>query len=96
MQHLDDAHGCAESFLSEWIKKKPGRWRILVVKDVLAMIRIVLWCPRKEWASSSNENRSWAAQYLCGILVRKSDSGTGSKPSRRRLARCCLAATRAP
>jgi hypothetical protein len=40
MQHLDDAHGCAESFLSEWIKKKPGRWRILVVKDVLAMIRM--------------------------------------------------------
>ena len=41
-------------------------------------------------------NRSWAAQYLCGILVRQSDSGTGSKPSRRRLARCCLAASRAP
>ena len=55
MQHLDDAHAQAESFLCEWIEKKPGRWRILIVKDVLAMIRVVLWCPEREWESCSNE-----------------------------------------
>ena len=47
MQHLDDAHERAERFLSDWIKKKPGSWRVLVVKDVLAKIRVVLWCPEK-------------------------------------------------
>ena len=55
MQHLDDAHAQAENFLSEWIEEKPRGWRILIVKDVLAMIRIVLWCPQKEWESCSNE-----------------------------------------
>ena len=39
-------------------------------------------------------NRSWPARYLRVILVRQSDSGTGSQPSRRRLARCRLAASR--
>ena len=77
MQHLDDAHGCAESFLTEWIKKKPGRWRILVVKDVLAMIRIVLWCPRKEWASSSNEIdhglRNTSAEFWSGRVIQGQD-----------------------
>ena len=77
MQHLDDAHGCAESFLSEWIKKKPGRWHILVVKDVLAMIRIVLWCPRKEWASSSDEIdhglRNTSAEFWSGRVIQGQD-----------------------
>lgn len=55
MLHLDDAHARAEKLLSQWIEKKPGSWRILVVKDVLAKIRVVLWCPRKEWESGSDE-----------------------------------------
>ena len=55
MQHLDDAHAQAESFLCEWIEAKPDTWRILVVKDVLAMIRILLWCPDEEWEASSKE-----------------------------------------
>ena len=49
MLHLDEAHARAEKLLSEWIERKPGTWRILVVKDVLAKIRIVLWCPKKAW-----------------------------------------------
>ena len=48
-------------------------WRILVVKDVLAMIRIVLWCPRKEWASSSNEIdlglRNTSAEFWSGRVI---------------------------
>ena len=40
MQHLDDAHAQAESFLCEWIERKPGCWRILIVKDVLATDRV--------------------------------------------------------
>ena len=54
-QHLDDAHERAERFLSDWIEKKPGSWRVLVVKDVLAKIRVVLWCPEKAWESGSDE-----------------------------------------
>ena len=55
MQHMDVAHARAESFLCHWIEQKSGSWRVLIVKDVLAMIRIVLWCPKKEWESGSQE-----------------------------------------
>ena len=55
MQHLNDAYRRAEDFLSEWIDSKPRTWRILVVKDVLSMLRVILWCAKNELESSSNE-----------------------------------------
>ena len=48
LQRLDDAHARAERFLCKWIERKPASCRILVVKDVLAMIRIVVCCPERE------------------------------------------------
>ena len=55
MQHLDEAHVRTEDYLSKWIDKKTGGWRILVVKDVLGMLRIILWCSKKDWESSRIE-----------------------------------------
>ena len=55
MQHLDEAHVRTEDYLSKWIDKKSGGWRILVVKDVLGMLRIILWCSKKDWESSRIE-----------------------------------------
>ena len=53
MQHLDDAHTRAERELAAWVARKPknGKWRVLLVKDVLAKLRVVLWCPSREWES---------------------------------------------
>ena len=49
----------------------------LCLKDVLAMIRIVLWCPRKEWASSSNEIdhglRNTSAEFWSGRVIQGQD-----------------------
>ena len=55
MQHLNDAYQRAEDVLSEWIDSKPRTWRILVVKDVLSMLRVILWCAKNALESSSNE-----------------------------------------
>ncbi len=55
MQHLNEAYKFAEEFLIEWIESKPANWRILVVKDVLSMLRVILWCAKSEWESSRNE-----------------------------------------
>ena len=55
MQHLNEAYQRAEDFLSEWLTSKPSRWRILVVKDVLSMLRVILWCADNERESSATE-----------------------------------------
>ena len=55
MQHIDDAHEQAERRLAAWLAGKPGRLRVLLVKDVLARLRVVLWCPEKSWESARRE-----------------------------------------
>ena len=34
---------------------KPSDWRVLLVKDVLARLRLVLWCPDSSWESARGE-----------------------------------------
>lgn len=57
MQHLDDAHASAERELATWVAGKPDRrdWRVLLVKDVLAKLRVVLWCPPDQWERGRTE-----------------------------------------
>ena len=57
MQRLDDAHARAERELAEWLARKPEgpRWRALLVSDVLAKLRVVLWGPSNEWESGRAE-----------------------------------------
>ena len=55
MQHLDDAHEQAEACMAEWLTPKPRSWRALLVKDVLARLRVILWCPDRSWKSSRRE-----------------------------------------
>jgi len=42
MQHLDAAHGQAEAWMAAWLISKPRKWRALLVKDVLARLRVIL------------------------------------------------------
>ena len=55
MQHLDDAHQQAEKILEKFLEDKPRNWRILLIKDVFAKLRIVLWCPKNNRESSREE-----------------------------------------
>ena len=55
MQHLNEAYQLAEDYLSDWIDSKPDRWRTLIVKDVLSMLHIILWCTKSELEQSSIE-----------------------------------------
>ena len=57
MQRLDDAHARAERELAKWVDRKPknGQWRVLLVKDVLARLRVVLWCPADQWERGRTE-----------------------------------------
>ncbi len=55
MQHLDEAHERAEERVAAWLMNKTGRWRVLLIKDVLARLRVVLWCPDKRWETGSRE-----------------------------------------
>ena len=57
MQCLDDAHASAEEVLAGWLARKPEdpHWRALLVSDVLAKLRVVLWGPSNEWESGRAE-----------------------------------------
>ena len=75
MQHLDDAHARAERELAAWVGRKPnGKWRVLLVKDVLARLRVVLWCPSDEWESTTAEVdrtlREAATAFWSGSVLR--------------------------
>lgn len=89
MQHLDDAHARAERELAAWVGRKPsGKWRVLLVKDVLARLRVVLWCPSDEWESSTAEvdrtlreaaTAFWSGNVLRGRTGRHPDAGWQKK-----------------
>ncbi len=55
MQHLDDAHERAERRLAACLMNKSRDWRALLVKDVLARLRVILWCPDRSWESGRRE-----------------------------------------
>ena len=59
MQRLDDAHARAERELAEWLARQPQRehWRALLVNDVFARLRVVLWGPsdKDKWELGSAE-----------------------------------------
>lgn len=77
MQHLDDAHERAESWMAEWLAPKPGSWRALLVKDVLAKLRVVLWCSERDWESSRREIDAQlsecASTYWSRVVLRGRD-----------------------
>ena len=74
MQHLDDAHEQAEVSMAEWLTAKPRSWRALLVKDVLARLRVILWCPDRRWESSRREVdeqlKEVASDYWSGSVLR--------------------------
>lgn len=90
MQHLDDAHARAERELAAWLADKAtgSKWRALLVKDVLAKLRVVLWCPARQWergrAEIDDKLREaatvfWSGSVLQGRTRRHPDAGWQEK-----------------
>jgi cellulose biosynthesis protein BcsQ len=52
MLHVDDAHDRAETILKDFLSNKPRTWRILLIKDLFARLRVVLWCPKSRWEAA--------------------------------------------
>ena len=81
MQHLDDAHERAERRLAAWLMNKSRDWRALLVKDVLARLRLILWCPDRSWESGRREIDGQLAEaatdYWSKSVLR---GGTGEHP----------------
>ncbi|MDE0449347.1 MAG: P-loop NTPase [Spirochaetaceae bacterium] len=55
MLHVDEAHDRAESILKRFLSDKPSSWRILLIKDLFARLRVILWCPKSRWEAASVE-----------------------------------------
>jgi hypothetical protein len=55
MQHLDDAREAAVKSLETFLNAKGSAWRVLLIEDVLARLRLILWAPKKEWESARGE-----------------------------------------
>lgn len=51
MTHLDEARMRAESAVKEFLADKGPGWRVLLIEDVFARLRAILWCP--------DANRNW-------------------------------------
>ena len=81
MEHLDEAHERAEKCLAAWLTSKPGGWRVLLVKDLLARLRLVLWCPERSWEAARDEIDGQlgeaASVYWSKSVLR---GGTGEHP----------------
>ena len=79
MQHLSEAYELAEDSLSKWIESKPAGSRVLVVKDVLSMLRVILWCSKNEWESCCSEvDQSLSeicADYWSGSILQGQRTG---------------------
>ena len=72
MQHMDDAHARAEEFLAGFLRDKGDDWRVLLIMDVSARLRVILWCP--DWEAGREEIdgglRRVSSKYWSGSVLR--------------------------
>ena len=55
MIHADQAHGRAQDSLGNYLQDKTGAWRILLIYDLFYRIRVILWCPARDWDAARTE-----------------------------------------
>lgn len=74
MLHADEAHDRAEAILSRFLHDKPKAWRILLIRDLFARLRVILWCPKGSWDSARAEIdetlRNVASAYWSRDVIR--------------------------
>ena len=72
MQHMDDAHARAEVFLAGFLRDKGDDWRVLLIMDVSARLRVILWSP--DWEAGREEIdgglRRVSSKYWSGSVLR--------------------------
>lgn len=49
IRHFDDAYANATSLLEDLLRNKTDAWRAILIADLTGRLRIILWCPKKEW-----------------------------------------------
>ena len=84
MQHLDDTRARAERELAEWLARKPQRehWRALLVNDMLARLRVVLWgtSNKDEWelgrAEVDQKLREAATVFWSGSVLQRPEESS--------------------
>jgi len=55
MRHLSDARKAAEQTLTKFLSGKAAKWRLLLIEDVSARLRAILWCPKNDWESARED-----------------------------------------
>lgn len=72
--HFDDAWTEALPGLSQFLQPKPDAWRAVLIADLTGQMRVILWCPREDWASAQEEVHAVMAAlggpYWSGGIVR--------------------------
>lgn len=61
MLHFDEARERVVAALLDFFRGRPSSWRVLLVSDVRARFRVILWCPRTR--------RAGAAEVLGRLLA---------------------------
>ena len=56
--HFDDAWTKAVSDLSQFLQQKPDTWRAVLIADLTGRLRVILWCPKGDWASARQQVHS--------------------------------------
>lgn len=74
MLHKNEACEAAQRFLRNWLARRGEDYRILLVKDVTARLRLILWCPERGRDTAENDLRSGleasAGEYWSGTILR--------------------------
>ncbi len=55
MLHLDEAQDRVVDCLRDFLRERSRSWRVLLVSDVMARQRVVLWCPKTKRHSATDE-----------------------------------------
>ena len=73
MLHLDEAQDRVVKCLLDFLDGRSRSWRVLLVSDVMARYRVVLWCPATKRCSAAEELDSRLAdagrQYWSGDVL---------------------------
>ena len=74
MIHADQAYRQARDSLTEFLRDKTRAWSILLIFDLFYQLRIILWCPKRSWASARTEIdetlKQAASAYWSGAVLK--------------------------
>lgn len=74
IRHFDDAYANATVLLEDLLRNKTDAWRAILIADLTGRLRLILWCPKKEWEQGQDQlGQSMASAcgpYWSGDVIR--------------------------